>query len=76
MVLDFENEADLVQRSFQPYYEKTLLTEATDPNKLYDFEYELKKSHIFEEEGVEVFVREISHQKERKKSSIQFFPRL
>lgn len=58
MVLDFENEADLIQRSFRPYYEKTLLTEATDPNKLYDFEYELKEYHIFEEEDVETFSRE------------------
>lgn len=58
MVLDFENEADLIQRSFQPYYEKTLLTEATDPNKLYDFEYELKEYHIFEEEDVETFAKE------------------
>jgi type I restriction enzyme, R subunit len=58
MVLDFENEADLIQRSFQPYYEKTLLTEATDPNKLYDLEYELKEYHIFEDEDVENFARE------------------
>lgn len=58
MVLDFENEADLIQQSFQPYYEKTLLTEATDPNKLYDFEYELKEYHVFEEEDVETFARE------------------
>lgn len=58
MVLDFENEADLIQQSFQPYYEKTLLTETTDPNKLYDFEYELKEYHIFEEEDVETFARE------------------
>lgn len=58
MVLDFENEADLIQRSFQPYYEKTLLTEATNPNELYDFEYGLKEYHIFEEEDVETFAKE------------------
>jgi len=58
MVLDFENEADLIQQSFNPYYEKTLLAEATDPNKLYDFEYELKEYHIFEEEDMETFARE------------------
>ncbi len=29
MVLDFANEADEIQRSFEPYFEATLLSEAT-----------------------------------------------
>src|SRR3970282_377459 len=35
MVLDFTTEADDIQQAFQPYYERTLLSEATDPNLLY-----------------------------------------
>ncbi len=35
-VLDFVNDADDIQKSFQPYYTTTILSEATDPNLLYD----------------------------------------
>ena len=31
MVLDFANEADEIKAAFEPYYETTLLSEATDP---------------------------------------------
>lgn len=44
MVLDFANEADDIQKAFQPYYEATLLTESTDPNKLYDIKAWLRSS--------------------------------
>ena len=36
MVLDFANEADEIKAAFEPYYETTLLSEATDPNLLYE----------------------------------------
>ena len=36
MVLDFANEADAIKAAFEPYFETTLLSEATDPNLLYD----------------------------------------
>ena len=36
MVLDFANESDDVQAAFQPYYETTVLSDATDPNLLYE----------------------------------------
>ena len=32
MVLDFANESDEIKASFEPYYETTILSEATDPN--------------------------------------------
>jgi len=32
MVLDFTNEADEIQKAFQPYYDRTILSEVTDPN--------------------------------------------
>jgi type I restriction enzyme R subunit len=37
-VLDFANEADDIQQAFQPYYDRIILTEATDPNILYDLQ--------------------------------------
>ncbi len=36
LVPDFTNEADAIRDAFEPYYETTLLSEATDPNLLYE----------------------------------------
>ena len=47
MVLDFANEADEIQKAFQPYYEKTILSEGTDPNLLYDLHRALLDSDVF-----------------------------
>jgi type I restriction enzyme R subunit len=47
MVLDFANEAEEIQGAFQPYYERTLLTEATDPNLLYDLQTRLDGFALF-----------------------------
>jgi type I restriction enzyme R subunit len=55
LVLDFANSADEILQSFQPYYEATLLTEATDPNKLYDFQRILEDYHLFDRAAVEAF---------------------
>jgi type I restriction enzyme, R subunit len=57
MVLDFANEAEEIQKAFQPYYEKTFLTEATDPNLLHDLELRLADFDLFEQEEVEQFAR-------------------
>ena len=54
-VLDFVNEADDIQKAFQPYYEKTLLSEGTDPNLLYDLETQLRQFHFYDIEQVERF---------------------
>ena len=55
MVLDFANEADDIQEAFKPYYEKTLLSEATDPNLLYDFENKLEGFDLFSKQEVNLF---------------------
>jgi type I restriction enzyme R subunit len=57
VVLDFSNEADEIQKAFQPYYEKTLLSEATDPNLLYDLQRQLLDFHIYTEEDVRAFAK-------------------
>ncbi len=41
MVLDYANEPDDIQKAFEPYYDRTLLKEATDPNLLYDLQTQL-----------------------------------
>ena len=55
MVLDFANEADAVQTAFQPYYETTILSEATDPNLLYEVQTRLKTYPVFTDEDVDAF---------------------
>ncbi|MBP6789552.1 MAG: putative DNA binding domain-containing protein, partial [Candidatus Promineofilum sp.] len=54
-VLDFANEADAIQAAFQPYYETTLLSAATDPDVLYDLVYRLRNRHVYEDAEVEAF---------------------
>ncbi|MCP5096312.1 MAG: hypothetical protein GY943_12240 [Chloroflexi bacterium] len=49
MVLDFVNEADHIQKAFQPYYEATLLREGSNPNKLYDLQYALSQFALYED---------------------------
>ncbi len=56
-VLDFANEADHIRESFEPYYETTLLSEATDPNLLYDLQEELLGFHVYTEAEVDAFAR-------------------
>jgi type I restriction enzyme R subunit len=52
-VLDFANEAEAIQSAFEPYYETTLLAEATDPNLLYDLQQELDDFHLYTSDEVD-----------------------
>lgn len=56
-VLDFANEADDIQKAFEPYYEKTLLSEATDPNLPYDLENELLEYDVYDQADVDAFAK-------------------
>jgi len=57
VVLDFVNDADTIQEGFQPYYEKTILSEATDPNLLYDLERQLSDFDVFGPSDVDAFAK-------------------
>lgn len=57
MVLDFENEAEDIQKAFEPYYEQTILSEGTDPNVLYHLQDELEGFHFYEQDEVDTFMR-------------------
>ena len=52
-VLDFVNEPEEIQASFQPYYESTSLSEVTDPNILYDMQAEIEPYQLFTTEEVQ-----------------------
>ena len=56
-VLDFANEADLIRAAFEPYYETTLLSEATEPNLLYDIQGELLDFNVYSEAEVDAFAK-------------------
>ena len=51
-VLDFVNDAESVQKDFQPYYVSTVLSESTDPNLLYNLQRELYTFSIFDKNDV------------------------
>jgi len=55
MVLDFANESDEIKAAFEPYYEATLLSEATDPNLLYEVQSRLAAFPVYTEADVEAF---------------------
>jgi len=57
IVLDFANEADEIQAAFEPYYETTLLSEATDPNLLYEIQGRLFGFPVFTAADVERFAK-------------------
>ncbi|MGH7790526.1 MAG: type I restriction endonuclease subunit R, partial [Candidatus Binatia bacterium] len=57
MVLDFANQADEIRAAFKDYYEATLLSEATDPNLLYEIQTRLASFPVYAEADVEAFAR-------------------
>jgi type I restriction enzyme R subunit len=64
IVLDFVNEAENIQKAFQPYYQTTLLESATDPNKLYDYKTELEQFHVYTDDDVREFAEIFFNSKE------------
>lgn len=56
-VLDFVNDTEEIQRSFQPYYEQTTVSETADPQQLYDLAHKLEASQVFWKSEVEAFCK-------------------
>jgi type I restriction enzyme R subunit len=55
-VLDFMNDAEAMQKSFEPYYRTTVLSEATDPNKLHDLKGDLDGHQVYSQHDVDTIV--------------------
>ncbi|KPV44080.1 type I restriction endonuclease subunit R [Alicyclobacillus ferrooxydans] len=51
-ILDFVNDAESIQKAFQPYYEVTGLSDTTNPNILYDLQRELDTYQVYTEHEV------------------------
>ena len=57
MVLDFANDAEEIKAAFEPYYETTLLSEATDPNLLYELQTRLTAFPVYAAVDVDAFAK-------------------
>lgn len=57
-VLDFSNDTEDIVNSFQPYYTSTLLTEETDPDKLYEIVYEIEQYNLYTKYQIDEFCKE------------------
>ncbi len=55
-VLDFQNNSEAVTFAFQDYYQTTLLSEETDPNKLHDLKAALDAAQVYSPEQVQQVV--------------------
>lgn len=55
LVVDFANEAVAIKIAFDPYFEATLLSQATDPNLLYEIESRLAAFPVYTSADVTAF---------------------
>jgi type I restriction enzyme R subunit len=55
-ILDFANEADVIQEAFSRYYRTTILSGETDPNKLYDLISAMETHQVYTQFHVESFI--------------------
>ena len=57
VVLDFANDSAEIKAAFEPYYETTLLSEATDPNLLYEVQSRLSGFPVYTDADVNAFAK-------------------
>jgi len=55
-VLDFYNDSETIQRSFDPYYRTTILSDETDPNKLHDLKSDLDGYQVYSQDQIDDLV--------------------
>jgi type I restriction enzyme R subunit len=68
--MDFVNTPDDILESFQPYYQKTILSGETDPNRLYTIETDIKKYNLFTEYELNEFC-EVFYDKKKEQELLQ-----
>jgi len=56
-VLDFYNDSETIQKSFEPYYRTTILSDETDPNKLHDLKSDLDGYQVYSQVQINDLVR-------------------
>jgi type I restriction enzyme, R subunit len=55
-VLDFQNDTEIIEKSFADYYRTTILSKETDANKLHTLKGELDKYQVYSPEQTDEFV--------------------
>ncbi|MDO3376542.1 type I restriction endonuclease subunit R [Geoalkalibacter halelectricus] len=55
-VLDFYNDSETIQKSFEDYYRTTILSDETDPNKLHDLKSDLDGYQIYSQRQIDDLV--------------------
>ena len=66
-VLDFMNNPDAIQAAFEDYYQTTILSEETDPDKLHDIRGALDQYQIYSWEQIAEFVEAFLNGTDRSK---------
>jgi type I restriction enzyme, R subunit len=56
-ILDFVNDPEEIRRSFQPYYEQTVIAESPEPQQLYDLQHKLDAAQVYFQSEVEAFAK-------------------
>jgi len=56
-ILDFVNEPEEIQESFQPYYEKTLVGDRVEASQLYELQAKLEEKQVYYKAEVEEFAK-------------------
>lgn len=56
-VLDFYNDTETIQRSFEPFYRTTILSQETDPNRLHDLKSDLDGYQVYSQEQIDDLVK-------------------
>ena len=69
-VLDFENTADEIKDSFQPFYECTMLDGETDLNKVYDLRNKIKDYLLYNMDDVDRYRALMEKQGNKKQSDV------
>ena len=64
-VLDFVNSAEDIKKSFEPFYEETVLLQETDPNVVYDLKNTLDEFRVYQQTEIEQFAKIFYSRKEQ-----------
>ena len=55
ITIDFVNDSETIKKAFQDFYEDTILTEGSNPDKLYDLKRSMEEFHIYTQDEVTKF---------------------
>lgn len=56
-VLDFMNDSESIEKSFEPFFRTTILSGETDPDKLHDLKADLDGAQVYDEGQIDELVR-------------------